>query len=181
LIIQIKPKVENARDIFGKSVQMRRVGIMPDPKVFIVEKYAAVPALKQAWDLEVFHTVVTHKALFYLITGQLSPKNLMGPLGIMQISGQAAQAGIAAILQLLAILSVSLAVINLLPFPALDGGHLVFLMIELITRKRISPVLQERITTGGFVLLMALMVFVLYNDFVNLSIFQKIQNLFHLK
>jgi len=181
LTIQIKPKVEDAKDLFGKKVQMRRVGIMPDQKVYVSERYGPVTALKKAWDLEVYHTVLTHKALFYLITGQISPKNLMGPLGIIQISGQAAKAGIAALLQLLAILSVSLAVINLLPLPALDGGHLVFLLIELVTRRRISPVWQERITTGGFFLLMALMVFVLYNDVINLSILDKLKNLIHLK
>ncbi len=181
LIVQIKPKVEEAKDLFGKTVRMKRVGITPDPKVYVSERYAAWPALAKAWDLEVFHTVLTHKALFYLITGQVSPKHLMGPLGIIQISGQAAKAGIAALLQLLAILSVSLAVINLFPLPALDGGHLVFLLIELVTRKRISPIWQERITTGGFFLLMALMVFVLYNDFVNLSILDKLKHLFHLK
>ena len=181
LIVQIKPKVEDARDLFGKVVRTKRVGITPDPSSFVLEHYAALPALAKAWELEAFHTVLTHKALFYLITGQISPKNLMGPLGIIQISGQAAKAGIATLLQLLAILSVSLAVINLLPLPALDGGHLVFLLIELVTRKRISPVWQERITTGGFFLLMALMVFVLYNDVVNLSILDKLKNLFHLK
>ena len=181
LTIQIKPKVENAKDLFGKTARMKRVGITPDPNTYVVERYAALPALSKAWDLEVTHTVVTHKALFYLMTGQVSPKNLMGPLGIIQISGQAAKAGIAALLQLLAILSVSLAVINLFPFPALDGGHLVFLLIELLTRRRISLVWQERITTGGFFLLMALMVFVLYNDVINLSILEKLQHLFHLK
>ena len=179
LIVQIKPKVEDVRDLFGKTVRMKRVGITPDPLSFVVERYGALPAIAKAWELEVFHTVLTHKALFYLMTGQISPKNLMGPLGIIQISGQAAKAGIAALLQLLAILSVSLAVINLFPLPALDGGHLVFLLIELVTRKRISPVWQERITTGGFFLLMALMVFVLYNDVVNLSILDKLKNLFH--
>jgi regulator of sigma E protease len=181
LIVQIKPKVEDAKDLFGKKVQMRRVGIMPDPGVYVTERYGALPAIRKAWELEVSQTVLTHKALFYLITGQLSPKNLMGPLGIIQVSGQAAKAGIAALLQLLAILSVSLAVINLLPFPALDGGHLVFLLFELVTRRRISPVWQERITTGGFFLLMALMVFVIYNDVVNLSILDKLKNLIHLK
>jgi regulator of sigma E protease len=179
LQIQIRPKVETMRDPFGKVVEAKRLGITPDPKVFVQERYAVFPALKKAWDLEVFYTVLTHKALFYLVTGQLSPKNLMGPLGIIQMSGQAAQAGIVVLLQLLAILSVSLAVINLLPFPALDGGHLVFLLIELVTRRRIDPVLQERITTGGFILLMALMVFVIYNDAVNLSILDKLKNLFH--
>jgi regulator of sigma E protease len=181
LTISISPKAEDARDLFGKTVRMKRVGITPDPASFAPERYTVLPALAKAWELEAFYTVQTHRALFYLATGQISPKNLMGPLGIIQMSGQAAQAGIATLLQLLAILSVSLAVINLLPLPALDGGHLVFLLIELLTRRRISPVLQERITTGGFFLLMALMVFVLYNDVVNLSILDKLKNLFHLK
>ena len=179
LVIMVKPKVDTTKDIFGKPATLRRVGILPDPKVFITEKYGLFPALQKAWELEVYHTVLTHKAFFYLITGQISPKNLMGPLGIIQLSGQAAQAGIATLLQLLAILSVSLAVINLLPFPALDGGHLIFLLCEAVTRRRLSPVLQERITTGGFVLLMVLMVFVLYNDLVNMQIIVKIKHLLH--
>jgi regulator of sigma E protease len=160
---------------------MKRVGITPDPAAFMSERYAVLPALVKAWELEAFYTVQTHRALFYLITGQISPKNLMGPLGIIQISGQAAKAGITILLQLLAILSVSLAVINFLPIPGLDGGHLVFLLIELVTRRRINPIWQERITTGGIYLLMALMVFVLYNDVVNLSIIDKLKDLFHLK
>jgi len=180
LMIMIRPKVEATKDIFGKPFSMKRVGIYPDAKVFITERYALLPALQKAWETEVFQTVLTHKAFFYLITGRISPKNLMGPLGIIQMSGQAAQAGIATLLQLLAILSVSLAVINLMPFPALDGGHLIFLFCEVITRRRLNPVLQERITTGGFVLLMVLMVFVLYNDMANMQIIMKIKNLLHL-
>lgn len=180
LMIMIRPKVEATQDIFGKPFVMKRVGILPDTKVFITEQYAFFPALQKAWELEVFHTQLTHKAFFYLVTGKISPKHLMGPLGIIQLSGQAAQAGIATLLQLLAVLSVSLAVINLLPFPALDGGHLIFLLCELVTRRRLSPVLQEKITTGGFVLLMVLMVFVLYNDMANMQIIDKVKNLFHL-
>lgn len=178
--VLLAPKVEEVKDVFGKSSVVKRVGITPDLKVFIYEKYTFFPALQKAWETEVSHTILTHKALFYLVTGQLSPKNLMGPLGIIQISGQAARAGIATLLQLLAILSVSLAVINLLPFPALDGGHLVFLLIEGVTRKRVSPLIQEKVSTAGFVLLMVLMVFVFYNDFVNFQILDKIRNLLHL-
>ena len=181
LVIMIKPKIDATKDIFGKPATLRRVGILPDPKVFITERYGFFPALQKAWELEVFQVVLTHKAIFYLISGQISPKNLMGPLGIIQLSGQAAQAGIATLLQLLAILSVSLAVINLLPFPALDGGHLIFLLCEVVSRRRLNPALQEKITTGGFVLLMVLMVFVLYNDVVNMQIIVKVKNLLHLR
>lgn len=177
--IAIAPKVEETKDVLGKSTAAKRVGITPDPKALDFERYSLLPALGKAWELEVFHTVLTHKALYYLFTGQISPKNLVGPLGIIQISGQAARAGIATLLQLLAILSVSLAVINLFPFPALDGGHLIFLLVELVTRKRVSPVLQEKVSTVGFVLLMVLMVFVFYNDFVNMQLLDKIKNLLH--
>ncbi len=179
LRVMIRPKVEATQDIFGKPFSMRRVGILPDPGVFITERYSFFPALRKAWELELYHAKLTHQALFYLITGKVSPKHLIGPLGIIQLSGQAAQAGIVTLLQLLAVLSVSLAVINLLPFPALDGGHLIFLLCELVTRRRLSPVLQERITTGGFVLLMVLMVFVLYNDVANMQLVVKIKNLWH--
>ncbi|MFH0985632.1 MAG: RIP metalloprotease RseP [Candidatus Omnitrophota bacterium] len=181
LTVPISPKIEDARDVFGKAARMKRVGITPDPAAYISERYGIFAAFAKAWEVEVSQVVLTHKALFYLMTGQLSPKNLMGPIGIIQMSGQAAKAGISTLLQLLAILSVSLAVINLLPLPALDGGHLVFLLIELVTRKRISQVWQERISTVGFYLLMVLMVFVLYNDVINLSILDKLKNLFHLK
>ncbi|HNX68120.1 MAG TPA: RIP metalloprotease RseP [Candidatus Omnitrophota bacterium] len=181
LVISLTPKVEQTKDIFGKPFTMKRVGIMPDPKAFISEQYAFFPALAKAWELEVFHTVLTHKAIYYLVTGRLSPKNLTGPLGIIQISGQAAQAGLATLLQLMAILSVSLAVINLLPFPALDGGHLIFLLVEAVTRRKVSPVIQEKVATAGFVLLMVLMVFVFYNDFMNMPAFAKLRNFLHLK
>lgn len=179
LTIQLKPKIDEGKDVFGQSFRVKRVGMTPNPKVSVQERYAPLPALVHAWEAEVFHTVLTHKAIFYLVTGRLSAKNLMGPIGIIQVSDQAAKAGLVTLLQLLAVLSVSLAVINLLPFPALDGGHLVFLLLEWITRRRISPVVQERITTAGFTLLMVLMVFVLYNDMVNLQILNKIQKAFH--
>lgn len=179
LTIQIKPKVDTVKDIFGKPVKLKRMGITSDEKALVYERYGPLAALSKAWNLEVFYTVNTHKALFYLVTGQVSPKYLMGPLGIIQVSGQAAKVGIVALLQLLAILSISLAVINLLPFPALDGGHLIFLLIELVTRRRISPVVQEKVATFGFVMLMVLMVFVLYNDLDNMQVIAKLKNMFH--
>ncbi len=180
LTIQIKPKIEEIRDVFGKTATLKRVGITADMASNVSEKYPLGTALVKAWQLEVYQIVMTHKALYYLVTGQVSPKHLMGPIGIVQLSGQAAQAGVITLLQLLAILSISLAVINLLPFPALDGGHLIFYLWELITRRRVNPVWQERLTAAGFFILMTLMVFVLWNDIVNLQIFEKIKNLFHI-
>ncbi len=92
----------------------------------VPEKYSFVKSLKKAALFEWNYTVLSHKAIFYLVTGQMSPKNLSGPVGIVKMSGDAAKQGAAALIFLAAILSTGLAVFNLLPFPALDGGHLIF-------------------------------------------------------
>jgi len=71
-----------------------------------------------------------------------------------------------------------LAVINLLPVPALDGGHFFFLLWEAVTRRRVSYKVQEKLTQAGFALLMVLMVFVIYNDLLNLSVIDKVKSFF---
>ncbi|OQA56458.1 MAG: Metalloprotease MmpA [Candidatus Omnitrophica bacterium ADurb.Bin277] len=176
----VTPRVENTRDIFGKEVAMKRIGITPDPEVSAFERYGFWESAGKGAEAVAFHTELTYKALYYICTRQLSPKNLMGPLGIVQVSGQAAKAGISSLLLLTAILSVSLAVINLLPFPALDGGHLIFLLIEALFRKPVPVRIQERVTTLGFYALMGLMLLVFYNDIVNLQVMDKIKNLLRL-
>ncbi len=87
-----------------------------------------------------------------------------GPVGIVGLVGDAAEFGLASLLMFTAIISLNLAVINLLPFPALDGGRLLFVGIEAITRKDIDPVWVSRLNVAGFILLMALMLAVTYSD-----------------
>ncbi|HOE68874.1 MAG TPA: RIP metalloprotease RseP [Candidatus Omnitrophota bacterium] len=180
LSVGVIPKVEATRDIFGKPVTLRRIGITPDPEIVVTEKYGVLESIAMGWETVVSQTVLTYKAIYYICARRLSPKNLMGPLGIVQVSGQAARAGIPALVQLMAILSVSLAAINLLPIPALDGGHLVFLLIEALFRRPIPVKVQEKVTNAGFYALMGLMVLVFYNDIVNLQVVDKIRNLLHL-
>ena len=176
--LSLTPKSEDVKDIFGKSVKVRRLGIMPDPKASEFERYGLVDSLKAAWETEVFLTTMTHKAIFYLLMGKLSAKTISGPIGIITMTGAAANLGLPYVLQLTATLSVSLAVINLFPIPALDGGHLLFLLIEGITRRKVSLKVQERATQVGFALLLMLMVFVIYNDMVNMDIIGKIRGVF---
>ncbi len=135
-------------------------------------------ALGEAFKLLWFLTVVTYKAFFYLIQGKLSLKMISGPLGIVTITGSAAKLGLSNLLYLMANLSVSLAVINLMPIPALDGGHLVFLLLEGVRRKPVSLVFQERVTQVGFLLLLAFMIFMIYNDMVNYDYLDKLKGLF---
>lgn len=176
--INIPVRIETVQDIFGEPHQLPRIGILPDREAVRTEKLAPVPAVKEAFLTETHITVMTYKAIFYLITGRLSAKTISGPIGIMAMTGMAAKRGLVSLFNLMAVLSISLAVINLLPVPALDGGHLLFLLIEAIQGRRVSLQFQERATQVGFALLMALMAFVLYNDFVNLEIFERFKTAF---
>jgi regulator of sigma E protease len=100
-----------------------------------------------------------------LILGQVSPKELGGPILIGQLSGQAARAGVPTFLEFMAFVSISLGVFNLLPIPVLDGGHLVFLLLEGMRGGRpVSVAWRLRLTQLGMVLLLALVVLVVYND-----------------
>ncbi|HCM41821.1 MAG TPA: M50 family metallopeptidase [Candidatus Omnitrophota bacterium] len=177
--VVVQPQTVERHDIFGKKTTDRVIGFLPDGSVAVREQYGLGEAITKAAVFEWNYVVLTHKAIFYLVTGQMSPKNLAGPVGIVKMSGEAAKQGWTQLIFLAAILSIGLGVFNLLPFPALDGGHLVFLLVEAITKKPASLKIQERAATVGFILLMGLMVVVFYNDLVNLSIFEKIKNLFN--
>ena len=106
--------------------------------------------------------------IVYLITGRLSLKLLSGPVGIYSIVGVYSKAGFMNILSLLALICINVGFINLLPLPAFDGGHVVFIIIEKIKGSKVDPKVENTIHTIGFVLLLILMVLVTYNDIVKL-------------
>ncbi len=99
-----------------------------------------------------------------LLTGQLSPRDLGGPILVGQLSGEAARLGLDAFLGFMALFSMNLAILNMLPIPVLDGGHLLFLVIEGIRRRPLSIIQRQRFTQVGFFLLLAIMVLALAND-----------------
>ena len=104
-----------------------------------------------------------------LLTGEASPKQLMGPVGIAQMSGASAQAGWIALLSLMASISLNLGLLNLMPIPVLDGGHIFIMAIETISRRDFSLAVKEKMLFVGFVLLMTLMVTVIYNDLTRVA------------
>jgi regulator of sigma E protease len=99
-----------------------------------------------------------------LLTFSTSPKQLVGPVGIMQLSGQAAQLGWGALFGLMSMISINLAIINLLPIPVLDGGHIFVMAMEGVSRRDFSVRLKERMMFAGLVVIATLMVTVIYND-----------------
>jgi regulator of sigma E protease len=106
--------------------------------------------------------------LYDAVFAEADLSNVAGPVGIVGMVGDAASFGLAALFTFTAIISLNLAVINLLPFPALDGGRLVFVLIEAVTGKEIPPEWAGRINAAGFFLLLLLMVIVTYNDILRL-------------
>jgi regulator of sigma E protease len=109
------------------------------------------------------------RTLWGLIVGETSPKQLMGPVGMAQLSGESAEAGWVALLALMATISLNLGLLNLMPVPVLDGGHILIMALETIARRDFSIQAKEKMFLAGFVLLMALMVTVIYNDLTRIS------------
>ena len=177
--ILVMPKYQEMSTMFGSKKSVSIIGIAPSDEVVYV-KYGFMKSLylgvEKLWTL----TYITCRALWASITGAVPIKESMtGPIGIFYITGQAAKLGFIYLLQLMGVLSASLAIFNLLPIPVLDGGHILFLMIEKIRRKPVSFKMQENVTQIGMSLLIVLMLFVFYNDFIRFGIFEKITHLWH--
>jgi regulator of sigma E protease len=109
-----------------------------------------------------------------LFKGEASPKQLMGPVGIAQLSGAYARLGWIPLFTLMAMLSVNLGILNLLPIPMLDGGHIFIMAIEGAARRDFSLRVKERMLMAGFVVIMMLMVTVIYNDLMRIEWIQKL-------
>lgn len=111
---------------------------------------------------------LTLKMLVRIVTGEASPRNLSGPLTIAEYAGQSVQLGLAYYLGFLAVVSVSLGVLNLLPLPMLDGGHLLFFAVEALTGRPIPDAWLERLQRGGLFIILVMMSLALYNDVARL-------------
>jgi regulator of sigma E protease len=142
----------------------------------VYEKANPVELVKYSLVEVKYWIVLTIKSLGQLITGQVSAKQISGPVGIVGMVGTAVDAGksygfknvIAVILRMSILISANLGVMNLLPFPALDGGRLVFLFIEALRGKPVDREKEGMVHFAGLVVLLAFMVFVMYNDIARL-------------
>jgi regulator of sigma E protease len=130
--------------------------------------YTPAGAVAEGWRQTTFQVRLVLVTVRGLVLGSISPKELAGPIGIGQLSGQAARAGIVPFLALIAFISIDLAVFNLLPIPVLDGGHLLFLFLEGLLGRPVSTTVRLRLTQVGMALLLALVVLVMYNDILRL-------------
>ncbi len=145
----------------GQKVWM--IGVRLEPRVTYV-KLPFGEALVESTRQNLKSATMIYSFIQRMIEGRMSPKSLEGPIRIAQLSGDAAREGADAFFGLMAMVSLNLAVFNLLPIPILDGGVILLLFIEMISRRDLSLQFKENVMKFGFVFLMCLVVFVLYND-----------------
>lgn len=165
-IFKIQPVAKRLED--GKTIGF--IGIEYDTKVAIApemirqQKYGPWLSLKQAAKRTFDYTVLTLSMLKKMVVGSVSVKHLSGPIAIAQYAGYSVSIGFEYFLGFLAVISISLGVLNLLPIPLLDGGHLLYCFYELITGKRVSEQAQSIGMVLGGILLLSVMVIAFYND-----------------
>ena len=141
------------------------IGAYVEPKLNIVTSRLSLPgALRESVQENVRSAGLIFRFLEGIVERRISAKSLTGPVGIAQMSGQAAKQGPSAFIMLMSMVSLNLAVINLMPLPILDGGSVVMLIIEMVMRRDMSMSVKEAVFKVGFVFIMMLVAFVLYND-----------------
>lgn len=158
-LIEVTPVKEGDRPRIGISIGDAVETFTPTPLQAV--------GLSVQRNIEMSATIL--RTLRDLFTGEASPKQLMGPVGIAQLSGETAKAGWVALLGLMVTLSLNLGLLNLLPIPVLDGGHIFIMALETIARRDFSVEIKEKLHLAGFAVLMTLMVTVIYNDLTRIA------------
>ncbi|TAJ25448.1 MAG: RIP metalloprotease RseP [Nitrospirae bacterium] len=147
----------------GKAAEVGKIGISGPGRSIIKASnpfMAGLQGLRATWGW----TELTAIGLYKMVAGEISSKNIGGPLTIANMSGEAAAQGVSSVVFLIAILSINLGVLNLLPIPILDGGHLLFFAIEAILRKPLGERQREIAQQVGLLLLVGIMIFAFWND-----------------
>ena len=174
--IDATPRAHIEEDRFGNRARIGRIGIgMAGQVEFRSVPLLELPGAAVAKTVDSVETMLT--ALGQVISGRRSLSELGGPLKIAQVSGQQASLGWLSFFWFMTIVSINLGFINLLPIPLLDGGHLLFYLIEGVRRKPLRPEAQEWAFRTGLAVLLALMIFVTFNDLASFGLFEKLGGL----
>ena len=175
LSVAAVPRMLSETDRFGNETRRPVLGIEPsDQRLAPVSPVGAVSAsVRQCWVV----VSTTLKGLGQIVTGSRSVKELGGPLKIAKFSGEQASMGMLHFLWFVAVISINLGFINLLPIPMLDGGHLFFYGIEAVRRKPLRPEAQEWAFRTGLAALLALMILVTFNDLASFGLWSKLGGL----
>jgi regulator of sigma E protease len=172
LTLQITPKLMKTKDMLGNSTSQMVIGVRPDPKAPVTREHygpvgAFAAACSETWGI-LKNTVL---GIGQMIGGHASADQLRGPVGIANMTRQVADFGFLALLNLAAILSVSIGLANLFPIPLLDGGHLLYYACEAVLGRPLGARAQDVGFRLGLVLVLGLMLLTTWNDLVRLNLF----------
>jgi regulator of sigma E protease len=159
LTITATPKRSGDTGLLGVGIADETVSIKP----------GLAGAVRMSVEKNIQYSGLIFQTIWGLVTAETSPKQLMGPVAIAQLSGESAQLGWIALFSLMAQISLNLGLLNLLPIPVLDGGHIFIMAMESVARRDFSTRMKEKMLLAGFVVLMTLMVTVIYNDLTRIS------------
>ncbi len=163
--IKYGAELEKTDEMVGTKTESEGVilGFVP-----VREKVTILNVIPEAAKFTVYVVKLVYTMFFRMITGGVSVNQLSGPVGVVTVMNEAVKIGFINVIYIVALITINLGVFNLLPLPALDGGRLFFMLVELVRGKPIPPEKEGIVHTVGFVLLMLLSVFVFYNDIVKL-------------
>ena len=161
--IDVRPEVETIQGLDGKPRQVGRVGISVKLD-FNSEPLGIGAALVEGWDATVSSSTQIVRTVRGLFSGRISRREVGGPILIGQLAGESARMGLDTFLAFMALISINLAILNLLPIPVLDGGQFLFLLAEAVIRRPLPLKLRERLTAVGLVLIVLLMGLAFSND-----------------
>ncbi len=159
----VTPEVKKFKNIFNEDVDRYVIGITASGEIFKKDLnffQAFSESINQTYQI----TSLTIKGVVKLFQGTVSPKTLGGPIMIAQMAGQQAKEGVVNLIFFIALISINLAILNFLPIPVLDGGHLLFFFIEAIKGSPVSVKVREISQQAGIFVLILLMIYVFYND-----------------
>ena len=174
-VMSVKLGTHEETDRFGQKFKIGRLGFYASGRR--LEPVSAGELLPEATSYTWTLTVTTMEGLWQIITGRRSAEELGGPLKMAQVAGQQASLGPFQFVQLLALFSINLGFINLLPVPVLDGGHLLFYAVEAVRRRPVSVQAQEWAFRGGLALLLALLLFTTVNDLGSFGVWERLERL----
>ncbi len=159
----VTPEVKKVKNLFNEDVDRYVIGVTASGEVFKKDLnffQAVSESVNQTYQI----TALTIKGVVKLFQGTVSPKTLGGPIMIAQIAGQQAKEGVVNLIFFIALISINLAILNFLPIPVLDGGHLLFFFIEAVKGSPVSVKVREISQQAGIFVLILLMIYVFYND-----------------
>lgn len=161
--LQMTPKIMQDKNIFGEPITRKIIGITPIGDS-VNATFGLTGGISYAWDETLSASTMIFKSIEKLVTGVVGADKIGGIITIVDVTAKASHTGFTALLFFTALISVNLGVLNLLPIPALDGGHIMFNLYEIIRGKAPSEVALYRFTLAGWAVLLGLMFLGLYND-----------------